>query len=281
MGGRAPAWPKTSIGARHDGRARRVGHRLQGRHRPPARRRRRPVRRRVRQAARGGRPAEQGRRRRPDQPSDLRAAAAAACRGSTGASANGRRSARRGGCGRATPRSGPARTKRSGSAGSASPRISWPTSSGCRVSRSCARSGGFTDVLLLGMGGSSLCPEVLKATFGKIAGFPELHVLDSTDPAQVKTFEHTRRSDAHAVHRVEQVGLDARAEHLQAVLLRPRGAARRPPAGGPPLRRHHRSRLDAAAGRRTRRVPRASSSAGRRSADATRRSPTSAWCPRR
>lgn len=35
------------------------------------------------------------------------------------------------------------------------------------------------------MGGSSLCPDVLKATFGKIAGFPELHVPDSTDPAQV------------------------------------------------------------------------------------------------
>jgi transaldolase/glucose-6-phosphate isomerase len=48
---------------------------------------------------------------------------------------------------------------------------------------------GFTDLLLLGMGGSSLCPEVLRMTFGKIAGFPELHVLDSTDPAQVKAFE--------------------------------------------------------------------------------------------
>jgi glucose-6-phosphate isomerase len=48
---------------------------------------------------------------------------------------------------------------------------------------------GFTQILLLGMGGSSLCPEVLKMTFGHVAGFPELHVLDSTDPAQVKTFE--------------------------------------------------------------------------------------------
>ncbi|UCC71434.1 MAG: bifunctional transaldolase/phosoglucose isomerase [Gemmatimonadota bacterium] len=43
--------------------------------------------------------------------------------------------------------------------------------------------------LLLGMGGSSLCPEVLKMTFGTTEGYPELHVLDSTDPAQVKTFE--------------------------------------------------------------------------------------------
>lgn len=48
---------------------------------------------------------------------------------------------------------------------------------------------GFSQILLLGMGGSSLCPEVLKMTFGHIAGFPELHVLDSTDPAQVKTSE--------------------------------------------------------------------------------------------
>jgi transaldolase / glucose-6-phosphate isomerase len=50
-------------------------------------------------------------------------------------------------------------------------------------------SAGFKDILLLGMGGSSLCPEVLWMTFGKTAGYPDLHVLDSTDPAQVKTFE--------------------------------------------------------------------------------------------
>ena len=51
------------------------------------------------------------------------------------------------------------------------------------------RNAGFSHVLLLGMGGSSLCPEVLKMTFGKIPGFPELHVLDSTDPAQIKAIE--------------------------------------------------------------------------------------------
>jgi len=48
----------------------------------------------------------------------------------------------------------------------------------------------FKHALLLGMGGSSLCPEVLRMTYGKIAGFPELHVLDSTDPAQVKAVEN-------------------------------------------------------------------------------------------
>ena len=48
---------------------------------------------------------------------------------------------------------------------------------------------GFTHALLLGMGGSSLCPEVMKLTFGKVDGHPELFVLDSTDPVQIKAFE--------------------------------------------------------------------------------------------
>ena len=48
------------------------------------------------------------------------------------------------------------------------------------------KSAGFKSALLLGMGGSSLCPEVLAVTFGPQAGFPELHIVDSTDPAQVK-----------------------------------------------------------------------------------------------
>jgi transaldolase / glucose-6-phosphate isomerase len=51
------------------------------------------------------------------------------------------------------------------------------------------RDAGFTHALLLGMGGSSLCVEVLKLTFGKISGFPQIHVLDSTDPAQIKAVE--------------------------------------------------------------------------------------------
>ena len=47
------------------------------------------------------------------------------------------------------------------------------------------QSAGFEYALLLGMGGSSLCPEVFSETFGPAAGFPRLRVLDSTDPAQV------------------------------------------------------------------------------------------------
>jgi transaldolase / glucose-6-phosphate isomerase len=40
----------------------------------------------------------------------------------------------------------------------------------------------FKHVMVCGMGGSSLCPEVLRQTFGKQEGYPELLVLDSTDP---------------------------------------------------------------------------------------------------
>ena len=47
----------------------------------------------------------------------------------------------------------------------------------------------FTDAVVLGMGGSSLGPEVLAETFPKKSGFPKLHVLDSTDPAQVRAME--------------------------------------------------------------------------------------------
>jgi transaldolase/glucose-6-phosphate isomerase len=48
---------------------------------------------------------------------------------------------------------------------------------------------GFSHVLLLGMGGSSLGPEVLAQTFEPQSGYPVLHVLDSTDPAQIKSAE--------------------------------------------------------------------------------------------
>ena len=49
------------------------------------------------------------------------------------------------------------------------------------------KAAGFKSVLLLGMGGSSLCPEVLAVTFGQQAGYPAMHIVDSTDPVQVKS----------------------------------------------------------------------------------------------
>ncbi len=48
---------------------------------------------------------------------------------------------------------------------------------------------GFTDVVLLGMGGSSLGPEVLAETFGQQFGCPCFHMLDATDPAQINAIE--------------------------------------------------------------------------------------------
>jgi len=51
------------------------------------------------------------------------------------------------------------------------------------------RGEGFTDAVVLGMGGSSLAPELFRRTFGARSGFPRLHVLDSTDPANVLAVE--------------------------------------------------------------------------------------------
>jgi len=50
------------------------------------------------------------------------------------------------------------------------------------------RERGFQHVMVCGMGGSSLCPEVLARTFGRQPGFPELLVLDSTDPDVIARF---------------------------------------------------------------------------------------------
>ena len=53
------------------------------------------------------------------------------------------------------------------------------------------RDAGFRHVVLLGMGGSSLGPEVLRQTFGSAPGYPELIVLDSTVPAWVQSVAET------------------------------------------------------------------------------------------
>ena len=52
-----------------------------------------------------------------------------------------------------------------------------------------AKADNMKDAVLLGMGGSSLAPEVFQQTFGNAAGYPRLHVLDSTHPAAVKDLE--------------------------------------------------------------------------------------------
>jgi transaldolase/glucose-6-phosphate isomerase len=57
---------------------------------------------------------------------------------------------------------------------------------------------GIRQVVLLGMGGSSMAPEVFTETFGKQPGYPELMVLDSTDPAQIRAVD-LAIDPAHAV----------------------------------------------------------------------------------
>ena len=49
--------------------------------------------------------------------------------------------------------------------------------------------GAVDDVVVLGMGGSSLCPDVLRTCFGRPSGAPALQVMDSTDPAQIRSLE--------------------------------------------------------------------------------------------
>jgi transaldolase/glucose-6-phosphate isomerase len=49
----------------------------------------------------------------------------------------------------------------------------------------------FSDAVVLGMGGSSLCPDVLAHSFPSQPDFPLLHVLDSTDPEQIRAMEET------------------------------------------------------------------------------------------
>ncbi len=60
------------------------------------------------------------------------------------------------------------------------------------------RAEGRTHVVVLGMGGSSLAPDVLAAVFGHRPGFPELHVLDSTHPDAIRQLE-SKIDPAHTI----------------------------------------------------------------------------------
>ncbi len=73
-------------------------------------------------------------------------------------------------------------------------RLGWLTSPGLmadslerlRAFADGIKRGGFTDVVLLGMGGSSLAPEVLRAIVGTAPGWPRFRMLDSTDPDAIR-----------------------------------------------------------------------------------------------
>jgi glucose-6-phosphate isomerase/transaldolase/glucose-6-phosphate isomerase len=55
-----------------------------------------------------------------------------------------------------------------------------------RLAQVAAEARTYSDAVVLGMGGSSLCPDVLRQTFGRQRGHPALHVLDTTDPATIR-----------------------------------------------------------------------------------------------
>ena len=84
---------------------------------------------------------------------------------------------------------------------------------------------GFTDAVLLGMGGSSLGPEVIRRSFGEIPDGLRLHVLDSTDPGAVLAIERAVDLEQDAVRRLLEVGRDDRDALAHALLLRALAAA--------------------------------------------------------
>ncbi len=83
---------------------------------------------------------------------------------------------------------------------------------------------GFRHVVVLGMGGSSLAPEVYQATFGNAPGYPELLVLDSTHPGSVVAIADSIDLERDAVHRLVQVRHDPRDAVVLPLLL---GSCRR------------------------------------------------------
>lgn len=96
---------------------------------------------------------------------------------------------------------------------------------------------GIRHVVLMGMGGSSLCPEVFKLVFGAHAGLASFDVLDSTDPAAVKEIAskirlsktlfivasksggtvETRSHEAFFIDQFRQQGLSSFGEHFVAI----------------------------------------------------------------
>ena len=78
----------------------------------------------------------------------------------------------------------------------------------------------FDFAVVCGMGGSSLAPDILADTFGTIDGYPQLYVLDSTCPQQIKELEGKIDIRVHALHHLEQERHDHRAQRVLRLLPR-------------------------------------------------------------
>ena len=107
-----------------------------------------------------------------------------------------------------------------------------------RLSPGEVKDSGFQNVVLLGMGGSSLGPEVVRQTMGSSHGLSlRINTLDSTVPAWVQRSYRSGRPGPDPVHRVLQVGW----YHGDAVILCPLQEASRGAGGAGPRRRELRS----------------------------------------
>ena len=143
-----------------------------------------------------------------------------------------------------------------GWAGSTSPTSRSPTATTCRqLWPTMSRTASFTDILLLGMGGSSLCPEVLRDDLRQDRRLSRTARARLHRSGAGQGVREQGRSGKDAVHRFQQVRHHARAQYLQAILLRTGKADGRRGQGRQPLHRHHRSRLEDAAGGRGRSLP--------------------------
>ena len=108
---------------------------------------------------------------------------------------------------------------------------------------------GFADAVVLGMGGSSLGPEVLAETFASKPGFPKLHVLEldrSRSGPPSSGFDQHRQNP---VHRLQQIRQHHRAERDEGLFLRAGFQSDRRRKSRSSLHRGHRSRLVAGEGR--------------------------------
>ena len=81
------------------------------------------------------------------------------------------------------------------------------------------RKDGITHVVVLGMGGSSLCVEVLRDTFGNKDGYPKLLVLDSTHPDQILDIERACDLSKTLFIVASKSGIDAGTRMLSRIFL--------------------------------------------------------------
>ena len=93
------------------------------------------------------------------------------------------------------------------------------------------RGAGYRDVVLLGMGGSSLAPEVLRSALGVGDGYPDLVVLDTTDPASIRAVENALDPTKALFLVASKSGATVEVQALFAYFMERVKAAKGPAAG--------------------------------------------------